>query len=106
MPADQRRASIIAATRPLLAEHGLRAAVDATNSGRRAAYARSRDILLRALPGIGLDRIAQHALRQRQNARQLARDERLRRRRVALPHAPHQILVGVDDRDQTCLFRC
>jgi len=55
---------------------------------------------------LGLDRIAQHALGQRQDARQLARDERLRRSRVALPHAPHQILVGVDDRDQTCLFRC
>ena len=55
---------------------------------------------------LGLGRVAQHTLGQGQDTRQLARDERLRRRRVALPHAPHQILVGVDDRDQTCLFRC
>ena len=54
---------------------------------------------------LGLDRIAQHPLGQGQDARQLARDKGLGRRGVALPHAPHQILVGVDRRDQIRLFR-
>ena len=46
---------------PHIAQLAAQAAMDCTEEleANRAAYARSRDILLRALPGIGLDRIAQ-----------------------------------------------
>ena len=50
---------------------------------------------------LGLGRIAQHPLRERQHARQLARHHGLDRRRVALTHATHQLLVGVGDQRQS-----
>ena len=66
MPADQRRASIIAATRPLLAEHGLdlttRQVAEATGiaEGTIFRHFTSKDELISAVIADSLDALAAH----------------------------------------------